>query len=164
MASKREKGWGRRQGLIAQPPNYLVLRGPLSAQQHRKQKQKIRGSEQIYWFQVMFVQESERLNTPCPLLPLWGCCGPQPHRRTLQPRLWPCCSKMAGRALHQALGRGFSWDVSNWGRSSDWHLREAEYEPCCPQMPFCLAQQQLTSQDVGHSHKARWVFVISTQK
>lgn len=32
------------------------------------------------------------------------------------------------------------------------------------QMLFSLAQQHLIAQDMGHSHKVRWVFVISTQK
>lgn len=88
---------------------------------------------------------------PTPSSPfVGGCCDPQPQGRTLQPQLWPCCSKMAGKALHQALRRGFSWDVGNWGRSSDWHSREAE--SCFSQMPFCLHS--------SNSPNRMWVTVI----
>lgn len=62
---KRKGGRGRgRDILLPRLSCYLVPRGLFKQHpQHRKQKWKIRGSEQIRWFQGMFVQKSERLNT-----------------------------------------------------------------------------------------------------
>lgn len=64
----------------------------------------------------------------------------------------------------------YVWESAHLGhkgtgaRNSDYHLRKAEDVGHFSETPFSLAQQHLITQDMGHSHKVRWVFVISTQK
>jgi len=76
-----------------------------------------------------------------------------------------CCGKRAGKALHRVLGKVLGWDTGqSVPRTSDCHSRETEDVGLLSQTPFSLAQQHLVAQDMGNSHKASWVFVISTQK
>lgn len=75
--------------------------------QHRKKKWKICGSEQIRWFEGMFVQKSERLNVLRPLLSTGGCYRLQSHHRALHPG----CAVAGGQA-EPCTGC--------WGRCSAW--------------------------------------------